>query len=231
MHIHISRCDNSLFVQDLASHLFGNPHSQHGWSGNEGSAQAVAEARQLTLQMCNAPLGEYECVFTSGATGALHSTDHSPLPSSLIRILSHEQFESWSELLLTVDWKDSIWTPIHCAAKLQGLQPHQAHNNVEIFLLYIVYVAWLSRSCRGIGLVCRGSLWQEGLTIFCKVAGALNLVAEALHLQQVHSFAHCCGGITDSCRSAQLAKQLIMFHSAAGPLKLVAGAFPWQEGS
>ena len=59
-------------VQDLASHLFGNPHSQHGWSGNEGSAQAVAEARQLTLQMCNAPLGEYECIFTSGATGAQH---------------------------------------------------------------------------------------------------------------------------------------------------------------
>ena len=87
MHVHISRCDNSVFVQDLASNLFGNPHSQHGWSGNEGSAQAVAEARQLTLQMCNAPLGEYECVFTSGATGvfisgatgALHSPDHSPI--------------------------------------------------------------------------------------------------------------------------------------------------------
>ena len=56
-------------MQDLESHLFGNPHSQHGWSGNEGSATAVAEARQLTLQMCNAPVGEYECVFTSGATG------------------------------------------------------------------------------------------------------------------------------------------------------------------
>lgn len=34
-----------------------------------GSAAAVAEARRLTLQMCNAPLGEYECVFTAGATG------------------------------------------------------------------------------------------------------------------------------------------------------------------
>ncbi|KAL0025505.1 hypothetical protein WJX77_007273 [Trebouxia sp. C0004] len=66
-----SKSQIDAFQQDLASHLFGNPHSQHGWSGNEGSAQAVAEARQLTLQMCNAPLGEYECVFTSGATGAL----------------------------------------------------------------------------------------------------------------------------------------------------------------
>ena len=56
-------------VQDLESHLFGNPHSQHGWSGNDGSGSAVAEARQLTLDMCNAPLGQYECVFTSGATG------------------------------------------------------------------------------------------------------------------------------------------------------------------
>lgn len=73
----------ALHVQDLESHLFGNPHSQHGWSGNEGSATAVAEARRLTLQMCNAPVGDYECIFTSGATGdttylalftALHST-------------------------------------------------------------------------------------------------------------------------------------------------------------
>lgn len=96
----------TLFVQDLASHLFGNPHSQHGWSGNEGSAQAVAEARQLTLQMCNAPLGEYECVFTSGATGALHSADRFLIIAiMLIRVLSHERSESWSELLLTVGIK------------------------------------------------------------------------------------------------------------------------------
>jgi len=156
---------------------------------------------------------------------------HPSLPSSLIRTLSHERFESWSELLLTVDLKGSNWTPIHCAAKLQGLQPHQAHNKGEIFLLYMVYGVCLSRSCRGIGLVCRGSLWQEGLTIFCKVAGALKLVAEALHGQKVHKFAHCCGGITVSCRSAHLARQLMIFHSAAGVLKLVAGAFPWQEGS
>ena len=59
----------AVFMQDLESHLFGNPHSQHGWSGNEGSATAVAVARRLTLQMCNAPVGDYECVFTSGATG------------------------------------------------------------------------------------------------------------------------------------------------------------------
>lgn len=101
--ISTSADETTPFVQDLASHLFGNPHSQHGWSGSEGSAQAVAEARQLTLQMCNAPLGEYECVFTSGATGALHSADCSPnIAIMLIRILSHEQFESWSEFLLTV---------------------------------------------------------------------------------------------------------------------------------
>ncbi|DBA86842.1 TPA: hypothetical protein ACH3X2_005421 [Trebouxia sp. C0005] len=79
-----SKSQIDAFRQDLASHLFGNPHSQHGWSGNEGSAQAVAEARQLTLQMCNAPLGEYECVFTSGATGALHSADHPPIIAIII---------------------------------------------------------------------------------------------------------------------------------------------------
>ena len=78
-------------VQDLESHLFGNPHSQHGWSGNVGSAAAVAEARQLTLQMCNAPLGQYECVFTSGTTGE-HSLTHS---QCLDRILTrHMQIVS-----------------------------------------------------------------------------------------------------------------------------------------
>ncbi|DBA68898.1 TPA: hypothetical protein ACH3X2_001175 [Trebouxia sp. C0005] len=51
-----SKSQIDAFRQDLASHLFGNPHSQHGWSGNEGSAQAVAEARQLTLQMCTCPM-------------------------------------------------------------------------------------------------------------------------------------------------------------------------------
>ena len=65
----LHRTPHTSSMQDLESHLFGNPHSQHGWSGNEGAATAVAEARQLTLQMCNAPVGEYECVFTSGATG------------------------------------------------------------------------------------------------------------------------------------------------------------------
>ncbi len=70
-------------MQDLETHLFGNPHSQHGWSGNEGSAQAVAEARQLTLEMCNAPLGEYECIFTSGATGVFHCARSAQLVQSV----------------------------------------------------------------------------------------------------------------------------------------------------
>lgn len=80
-----------IVVQDLESHLFGNPHSQHGWSGNVGSAAAVAEARQLTLKMCNAPLGEYECVFTAGATGK-HSSFPAHVNSQQIRITIRTTF-------------------------------------------------------------------------------------------------------------------------------------------
>ena len=42
----------------------GNPHSGFG-------GEAVHRARALTLALLNAPPGEYRCVFTSGATGAL----------------------------------------------------------------------------------------------------------------------------------------------------------------
>jgi hypothetical protein len=173
MHIHISRRDNSPFVQDLASHLFGNPHSQHGWSGNEGSAQAVAEARQLTLQMCNAPLGEYECVFTSGATGALHSADHSPnIAIMLIRILSHERFESWSEFLLTVGFKNASKVQFNL---LQILLVYQVHSIGETHSLQ--HAISLSSSCRGIEISYRSPHLARRLTV--PMFRALKLLAEA----------------------------------------------------
>ena len=57
-------------MQDLKSHVYGNPHSLHGQMlGEVGSTSAEADARRLTLDMCNAPPGEYVCIFTSGATG------------------------------------------------------------------------------------------------------------------------------------------------------------------
>jgi len=45
----------------------GNPHSLH--SGPTTGGDAEAKARQLTLDMCNASASEYDCIFTSGATG------------------------------------------------------------------------------------------------------------------------------------------------------------------
>ncbi len=63
-----------LSVQDMQSHVYGNPHSLQSWAPMEGSAQAVAEARRLTLEMCNASAADYECIFTSGATGVCFSS-------------------------------------------------------------------------------------------------------------------------------------------------------------
>eukprot|EP00884_Botryococcus_braunii_P022713 jgi/Botrbrau1/9125/Bobra.160_3s0002.1 len=57
--------------QVLASGVFGNPHSQHSLAQGINHAQLEGEARALTLSMCKADPAEYECVFTSGATGAL----------------------------------------------------------------------------------------------------------------------------------------------------------------
>lgn len=57
-------------LQDLAGSLLTNPHSGHAAWGSDASAlEREAEARALTLAMCNAPAEEYECIFTSGATG------------------------------------------------------------------------------------------------------------------------------------------------------------------
>ena len=59
-------------AQDLCGDLVSNPHSQPAGGAEDpdglGSA-AAAEARAATLALCNAPPGEYVCVFTSGATG------------------------------------------------------------------------------------------------------------------------------------------------------------------
>ena len=55
-------------MQDLSTRVYGNPHSQHAQlSGSTVDTQA--QARQLTLDMCSASPAEYECIFTSGATG------------------------------------------------------------------------------------------------------------------------------------------------------------------
>ncbi len=52
----------------MAGSVLGNPHSK--WGGPAGYSALDAAARQATLDMCGALPGEYECVFTSGATGA-----------------------------------------------------------------------------------------------------------------------------------------------------------------
>ncbi|KAK9822750.1 hypothetical protein WJX74_003955 [Apatococcus lobatus] len=59
-------------MQDMTHHLYTNPHSQHGLAEEGiGAAKAVQQARQLTLDMCQASAEDYEVIFTSGATGAL----------------------------------------------------------------------------------------------------------------------------------------------------------------
>lgn len=56
----------------MTHHLYTNPHSQHGLAEEGiGAATALQQARQLTLDMCQASAEDYEVVFTSGATGEL----------------------------------------------------------------------------------------------------------------------------------------------------------------
>lgn len=59
--------DSSDALQAFKTGVFGNPHSQH--NGLLDAAATEDEARKLTLGMCNASAAEYECIFTSGATG------------------------------------------------------------------------------------------------------------------------------------------------------------------
>ena len=62
------------FCQALRRHLFTNPHSQHGVESDlPSSAAAESDARALTLAMCNASAEDYECIFTSGATGEVNA--------------------------------------------------------------------------------------------------------------------------------------------------------------
>lgn len=59
-----------VYGQDLNGELYSNPHSGHvAWRGDASSAAVDAEARALTLEMCNASPEDYECIFVSGATG------------------------------------------------------------------------------------------------------------------------------------------------------------------
>ncbi len=61
-----------LLGQDLTRELFSNPHSGHAaWRGDASSTAVDAEARALTLEMCNASPEHYECIFVSGATGGV----------------------------------------------------------------------------------------------------------------------------------------------------------------
>ncbi len=56
-------------AQDLAGSVYGNPHTEAGGGGDGSSAAAIEDARAATLAMCRASPADYECVFTSGATG------------------------------------------------------------------------------------------------------------------------------------------------------------------
>ena len=58
-------------MQDLERKLYTNPHSGHAaWGSDISAMDCEAEARALTLALCHATAEDYECIFTSGATGA-----------------------------------------------------------------------------------------------------------------------------------------------------------------
>jgi molybdenum cofactor sulfurtransferase len=53
----------------MQEHVFGNPHSQNPSSSL--TSQRIEEVRDMILSFFNAPPGDYQIVFTKGATGAL----------------------------------------------------------------------------------------------------------------------------------------------------------------
>ena len=56
-------------MQVLREGVFGNPHSANPTSS--AATELVEQAREAVLRYFNAPEGEYECIFTPNATGAL----------------------------------------------------------------------------------------------------------------------------------------------------------------
>jgi len=56
-------------MRQLQESVYGNPHSVNPTSS--ASTRLVEEARAAVLRYFNAPEGEYECIFTPNATGAL----------------------------------------------------------------------------------------------------------------------------------------------------------------
>ncbi|KAE8124542.1 hypothetical protein FH972_019417 [Carpinus fangiana] len=55
--------------KDLATSVYGNPHSQSDYSST--TCDIMREARQQVLDYFNASPKDYKCIFTSGATAAL----------------------------------------------------------------------------------------------------------------------------------------------------------------
>eukprot|EP00854_Cymbomonas_tetramitiformis_P027745 gene27745-34255_t len=67
-------------MNDLSSHLLGNPlnrefrlnlPSDSHNASSTAAANRIEAARAMVLDLCNAPAGEYICIFTSGASAAL----------------------------------------------------------------------------------------------------------------------------------------------------------------
>ncbi|KAK7292490.1 hypothetical protein RIF29_08271 [Crotalaria pallida] len=54
---------------DLATNVYGNPHSQS--ESSSATLDILIDARQQVLDYCNASAKDYKCIFTSGATAAL----------------------------------------------------------------------------------------------------------------------------------------------------------------
>ncbi len=103
--------------QYLKKNLLGNPHSHH-----EPSARAMDEimqTRMAILKYFNASPGEYEIIFTSGATGA-------------IRLLEHYLFNG-GELLLLADNHNSV-NGLRETAKYNGAVVRYAPIRSDLFI-------------------------------------------------------------------------------------------------
>lgn len=58
-----------LYISDLSTNLYGNPHSQS--PSSKQSSDVIEQTRSKVLEHFNTDLSHYDVVFTSGCTGAL----------------------------------------------------------------------------------------------------------------------------------------------------------------
>ena len=114
-------------MEDLASNLYGNPHSQN--TSSRATAEAIDFVRDLVLSHFGTDTSHYDVVFTSGCTGALKLlADVFPwLPVSAVSAEeSTDQRQKEQSLFQHVKSHDDHVTPCKCTGMVQSVCTYES---------------------------------------------------------------------------------------------------------